>query len=132
MSTIKVTNIQDTSGGNQSTSEQLAQGRAKAWIRYDGANNTITDDFNVNTVTDNSTGDFTINFTNDLSNANYVVTGTAGYGSSYWLSVYAHTVSNSPWEQAPTTSAFRVTTSRDGSDAGREDPGYLNVAVFGD
>ena len=30
MSTIKVTNLQDTSGGNQSTSEQIAQGRAKA------------------------------------------------------------------------------------------------------
>ena len=135
MSTLKTSNIQDTSGNNNSTPEEINQGRAKAWVNFDGRAATIgsgRNNFNVSAVTDNSTGDFTINFTNDLSNANYVVTGTAGYGSSYWLSVYAHTVSNSPWEQAPTTSAFRVTTSRDGSDAGREDPGYLNVAVFGD
>ena len=36
MSTIKVTNIQDTSGGSSSTSEQIAKGRAKAWVNFDG------------------------------------------------------------------------------------------------
>ena len=36
MSTIKVTNLQDTSGGNQSTSGEIFQGRAKAWINFNG------------------------------------------------------------------------------------------------
>ena len=56
MSTIKVTNIQDTSGGNQSTSEQIAQGRSKAWVNFSG-NGTVAirDDFNVSSITDNGT-----------------------------------------------------------------------------
>ena len=65
MSTIKVTNIQDTSGGNQSTSEQIAQGRSKAWVNFSG-NGTVAirDDFNVSSITDNGTGNYTINYTN--------------------------------------------------------------------
>ena len=54
MSTIKVTNIQDTSGGNQSTSEEIFQGRAKAWVSFNGYSTFgIRDDFNVSSVTDN-------------------------------------------------------------------------------
>ena len=83
MSTIKVTNIQDTSGGNQSTSEEIFQGRAKAWVNFDGtsgtspftiANGGIRDSFNVNSVTDNGTGDYSVTFANAMSSANYVVT----------------------------------------------------------
>ena len=135
MSTLKTANIQDTSGSNNSTPEEINKGRAKAWVNFDGTAATIgsgRNNFNVAAVTHNSTGDYTITFTNNMPNANYVVTGTAGYGSSYWVNMHPHTVSNSPWEQAPTTSAFRVTTSRDGSNASREDPGYVNVVVFGD
>ena len=82
MSTIKVTNLQDTSGGNSSTSEEIAQGRAKVWVNFDGtfstspfteANGGIRDSFNVTSITDNGTGLYTVNFTNAMPNANYAV-----------------------------------------------------------
>ena len=58
----KVGTITDTSGNNSSTTAQIAQGRAKVWCLYNGANNTVLDSFNTSSVTDNGTGDFTINF----------------------------------------------------------------------
>jgi hypothetical protein len=74
MSTIKVTNIQDTSGGNQSTSEEIFEGRAKVWVNFNGTGTIeIRDDFNVESLTDNGTGDYTITFTNALANTNYAV-----------------------------------------------------------
>ena len=79
MSTLKVNNLQDINGANNSTPEQVAQGRAKFWVTFEGdssgTNKTINDSFNVSTVTDNGTGDYTINFTNNLSNNNYCVLG---------------------------------------------------------
>ena len=68
MSTIKVTNLQDTSGGNSSTSEEIFQGRAKAWVNFSGNGTVaIVDDFNVSSITDNGTGNFTINYSNSMS-----------------------------------------------------------------
>ena len=53
MSTIKVTTIQDTSGGNSSTSEEIAQGRAKAWVNFNGQGTiAIRDSFNVSSMAD--------------------------------------------------------------------------------
>ena len=79
MSTLKVNNLQDINGANNSTPEQVAQGRAKFWVTFEGdssgTNKTINDSFYVSSVADNGTGDFTINFTNNLSNNNYCVLG---------------------------------------------------------
>lgn len=79
MSTIKVTNIQDTSGGNSSTSEEIFEGRAKAWVNFNGntgtqgqSDVTIRNSFNVNSVTDNNTGDYTVNFATNMPDTNYV------------------------------------------------------------
>ena len=74
MSTLKVATIQDTSGNNSSTPEQVAQGRAKAWINFNGKSSiTINDDFNISSISDNGTGKYTVNFTTAMSNANYAV-----------------------------------------------------------
>ena len=67
MSTLKVNTIQDASGGNASTSEQLQQGRAKAWVNFDGTDDSSSTDprnnsFNVSGVTDNASGIYTISF----------------------------------------------------------------------
>ena len=79
MSTLKVNNLQDINGANNSTPEQVAQGRAKFWVTFEGdssgTNKTINNSFNGSTIADNGTGDFTINFTNNLSNNNYCVLG---------------------------------------------------------
>ncbi len=61
-----------TAEGN-STTTNLQQGLAKAWVNFDGMTTTVTDDsFNVASSTDNGTGKLTITFTNNMANANYV------------------------------------------------------------
>ena len=80
MSTLKVATIQDTSGNNSSTPEQVAQGRAKAWLNLNGTGTiAIADDFNISSVTDIGSGRYRATFTNSMSNANYVVVGTSEY-----------------------------------------------------
>ena len=77
MSTLKVDTIQDASGGNSCTASQIAQGRAKAWIHFDGQDTVaIRDSFNVSSLTDNGTGDYTITFDSAMANTNYAVTTT--------------------------------------------------------
>ena len=113
MSTLKTSNIQDTSGNNNSTPEEINQGRAKAWVNFDGTgpSASIRDSFNVGSVTDNAIGDYTITLTNALGNSNYCIqisanddgTGsnmTDGFGYGAWKRG-----SNSP---ALTTSSARI------------------------
>jgi len=79
MSTLKVNTIQDTSGGSSSTPTQIEQGRAKAWVNFNGEGTlSLRDNYNVSSVTDNGTGDYTINYSVSMSNANYSVVGLSG------------------------------------------------------
>tara|TARA_R100000654_G_scaffold29197_1_gene53859 strand:+ start:360 stop:734 length:375 start_codon:yes stop_codon:yes gene_type:complete len=71
MSTLKVNTIQNTSGGSSSTPEQIEQGRAKAWVLFNGTNGAILSSFNVSSITRHSLGQYTVNFTNSFSNTNY-------------------------------------------------------------
>ena len=87
MSTLKVNTIQNTNGGSSSTPEQIEQGRAKAWVNFDGkfdasnstptntftTGNGIRDSFNVESVTDRGSGLYTVNFDNAMSDTNYCV-----------------------------------------------------------
>ena len=136
MSTIKVTNIQDTSGGNQSTSEEIFQGRAKAWVNFDGtfgtspfteANDGIRDSFNVTSVTDNGTGDYTVNFDNAMSNSNYSVAGSVSWSTSWgtYLTVDATTYS---------TTAVRIRSiyTNNSSTLEHIDSLRSSVQIFGD
>ncbi len=88
MSTLKVNNLQDINGANNSTPEQVAQGRAKAWVNFNGAAATaatdmtgVADSFNVSSLIDNGTGQYRVNFTNAMSNANYSAVATSIYVS---------------------------------------------------
>ena len=106
MSTLKVTTIQDTSGGNASTSEQIAQGRAKAWVNFNG------------------TGQYQVNIDTDMSNANYaiIVSGTREQPESSRCFP--------PNIDQITTAKFELTCHNDGSTL--VDWELVNVAVFGD
>lgn len=84
MSTLKTSNIQDTSGNNNSTPEEINQGRAKAWVNFNGTGTVaIRDSFNVSSITDNGLGDYSVNFSTSMNNANYAVVISAGLGSSH-------------------------------------------------
>lgn len=96
MSTIRVSNIQDRTGGNTSTPAEIANGIAKAWVNFNGTGTIdIRSSYNVTSITDNGVGDYTIVLTNALTDANYsaVITctsrggganncGAVGYGSA--------------------------------------------------
>ena len=128
MSTIKVTNLQDTSGGNSSTSEEIFQGRAKAWVSFNGTGTVaIRDDFNVDTITDNGTGDYTVNFDNAMSNNNYSVAGSVSWSTTWgtYLTIDASTYS---------TTAVRVRSIYTNSSATLTHIDSLrgSVQIFGD
>ena len=127
MSTLKTANIQDTSGGNNSTPEEINQGRAKAWVNFNGTGTVaIRNNYNVSTVTDNGTGDYTINFTNAFANANYAVTGSSGgQGNTTNGAVYQFDQST-----AKTTSACRVAIIA--TSGSLVDTPQIAIAFFGD
>ena len=83
MSTLKVNTIQNTSAAHSSTPEEIAQGRAKAWVNFNGTGTiAIRDSFNVSSITDVSQGTTTITLATAMSNTNYCVGGTAGAAST--------------------------------------------------
>ncbi len=58
----------DVTGEGNSTTTNLQQGLAKVWQQAQG-DSTITDSFNVSSMTDNNTGQFIKVFTNSMNNA---------------------------------------------------------------
>lgn len=125
MSTLRVTTIQDESGSNASTAEEINKGRAKAWVNFDGTGTVaIRAQFNVSSITDNGTGDYTINFTTALADANYSVAGSSGTV----LSDYRIVVPN--FNAAPTAAACRIRSAAPSSSGPTTDDNYINVSVF--
>ena len=93
---------------------------AKAWIRFNGEGTvSITDSFNISSMSDNGVGTYAFAFANNMANANYVVVtdsarhSHAGMGTSHY-----------------TTSVFNFFNS---SVFGvLEDRPILHAVVFGD
>ena len=65
--------------GEGSATTNLQQGLAKVWQQAQG-DSTVTDSFNVSSMTDNGTGQFITVFTNNMNNASYsgLSTGMSG------------------------------------------------------
>ena len=83
MSTLKANTLTGTTsagsivvtGEGGSTTTNLQQGLAKAWINLAGTGTISTNDsFNTGSITDNGTGDYSITITNDMNNALYSYT----------------------------------------------------------
>ena len=131
MSTLKVATIQDTSGNNSSTPNEVAQGRAKAWVNFDGTGSSISidDSFNVSSITDNSTGNYTINFTNAMPNAEYAVVGSVETTNATPVVV---TTFGNPSGTSRTTSSVRIAASYIQSSIVNTDAIECSVVVFGD
>ena len=132
MSTIKVTNLQDTSGGNSSTSEEIFEGRAKAWINFNGSGTVaIRDDFNVSSITDTADGEYDVNLTNAMADTNYAILATTGIKTNRFRGVFERN------DVTRTTTQFRITNagqsaSSSGLNSGETDSERISVAVFGD
>lgn len=130
MSTLKVATIQDTSGNNSSTPAGIAAGTAKAWISFNGTGTpSITQSFNVSSITDVNTGRFNINLTNAVSATACVVVGVAKQGDAD-NGDQKICVGSFDASRLPTTSSFPLTIVS--GTASLEDVGYIAAAVFSD
>lgn len=129
MSTIKVNNLQNASGGSNSTPEEIQQGRAKVWVNFNGTGTvSIRDDYNVNTITDNGTGNYTVNTTITMSSTNYAAIATVGGGSISNASESTQIISRG-------TTSFQIYVASDGTGGATytlQNASYVAAAVFGD
>ena len=124
----RITTLADSAGANTSTPAEIASGRAKAWVNFNGTGTVaIRASYNVSSITDNGTGDYTVNFTTALADANYSGVVSAGIGgAAATLTTINHAAGGG--EIAPTVSAFRFCTLYDVTT--RSDAKYTNVAIF--
>jgi hypothetical protein len=68
---------QTISNGTVSTSSaNVIQGSAKAWVVFTGSTVAISGSYNVSSVTYTAGGRYVVNFTNALANANYAFSGS--------------------------------------------------------
>tara|TARA_B100001027_G_C16244927_1_gene321361 strand:- start:466 stop:933 length:468 start_codon:yes stop_codon:yes gene_type:complete len=67
-----------TSEGS-STTTSLQQGLAKAWLKFNGVSNAVTDSFNITSASDIGSGIVTHSFVNNMNNDTYVLAGMGGY-----------------------------------------------------
>lgn len=73
-------------------------GIAKAWITFNGTAGTVTNAFNVGSITKNSTGNYTLNFTTAMPNANYAVNfGVCSGGSGLNASFVGYVISSTQY-----------------------------------
>jgi hypothetical protein len=114
----------DVTGEGNSTTTNLQQGLAKAWLNQDSGTS-IRDSFNIASITDTSTGQHTKTMTNAMSNANY-----SGGGSGA-ASINSETSGNRMMSANPstTTVVFIVCFDTAGN---KSDLGYIGSNIFGD
>ena len=134
MSTLKVNTIQDASGNNPSTAEQLAQGRVKVWINFDGSatGGSIRDSFNVSSLTDEGTGEYHINFTNALPNSNYAAVATGFNTQAADGSWIATSAGSSAWGSNTQISTTRVRIVSFTTGGQFQDNAAIGVVICGD
>lgn len=133
MSTVKAANLQNTGSGapaiKNSSGTEIGQ-FCKAWISFNGTGTpSITQSFNVSSITDVNTGRFNINLTNAVSATACVVVGVAKQGNSD-NGDQKICVGSFDGNRLPTTSSFPLTTVS--GTASLEDVGYIAAAVFSD
>ena len=67
-------------GEGNSTTTNLQQGLAKAWINLNGTGTiAIKDSNNISSVTDSATGQYVFIYTSNMANDDYALSGSAGH-----------------------------------------------------
>jgi len=128
---VRITTLADSAGNNNSTPAEIASGRAKAWVNFNGIGTVaIGGSYNVSSITDNAVGDYTINFTNAMADGNFAVAGSARWrdnGSAGYMRVVCicavGTLAN-----AMTTSSIRVSVNY--VNGGVDDAQVVTVTIF--
>ena len=123
---------QTISNGTVSTSSaNVIQGSAKAWVTFTGTNGTVNGSYNVSSVTRTGTGNYTVNFTTALSSAqfcpaisisNIVIGGAFAFDAGPNLNSGGYTGYAS-------TTTFKFITGNISSSV-PADPAICSVAIF--
>jgi len=135
MSILKVNTIQNASGSNASTTDNIQQGIAKAWVNFDGGGTLtssdqsgVRDSFNISSVEDSAAGVYTVNINTDMADTNYVVVVTVEAGTDNdQTSEGGLLFQNS----TKTAGSFKIRTG-DTETNNNDDYGGVNAVVFGD
>ncbi len=135
MSILKVNTIQNASGSNASTTDNIQQGIAKAWVNFDGGGTLtssdqsgVRDSFNISSVEDSAAGVYTVNINTDMADTNYVVVVTVEAGTdNSQTSEGGLLFQNS----TKTAGSFKIRTG-DTETNNNDDYGGVNAVVFGD
>lgn len=90
----RISTLADSAGANTSTPAEIASGRAKAWVNFNGTGTVaIRASYNVSSITDNGVGDYTVNFTTALVDANYSYAISGSQVSADASNINPHTLS---------------------------------------
>jgi len=116
-------------GEGNSTTTNLQQGLAKAWVNFDATGTPAArDSLNFSSIVDNSAGDFTLNWSSSMANGNYALTGMTENFSVVSTTTCVLGVHNDTF---PATSSVTLTTIRTDSSSTTERD--VNCAsIFGD
>ena len=131
MSTLRVTNVQDTAGANSLTTAQIYNGASKAWVNFNGTGTVaIRASFNVTSITDNATGNYTVNFTTALADANYTaLLISVGAGTNEMSRIVGIRGVTATGATTKTTTQLRVISGQ-GWSPGLLDNAEMNVAIL--
>ena len=131
MSTLRVTNVQDTAGANSLTTAQIYNGASKAWVNFNGTGTVaIRASFNVTSITDNATGNYTVNFTTALADANYTaLLSSVGASTNEMSRIVGIRGVTATGATTKTTTQLNV-ISGFGWSAGLLDNAEMNVAIL--
>ena len=122
-------------GEGNSTTTNLQQGLAKAWINFNGTGTiAVRDSFNISAITDNATGTYTVTINNDMANANHVVTtGMTSYdgqADTRYVAMLRSAGAND-WSNYTTTS-FKTVSNEIANGGSNIDHSLLIYSVDGD
>jgi len=106
---------------------QYHPGVAKAWVYFDGSGTvSINASYNVDSITDHTTGDYSVVIGTDFSSANYCAVGMCGRGS-----INGDTTTAAYYSTPNAVGSFRVLTSVASVYSALDSPD-IYVAMFGD
>lgn len=96
MSTARFNTLANAAGSKSVPVATVVDGSAKAWVTFNGTTGAIRGQFNVSSVTRNSTGTYTVAFTTAMPNTNYSSVATATQTAlPDWACVRVPNLSNS-------------------------------------
>jgi hypothetical protein len=113
MSTIKVDNLQTTSGAGQYPN--------KSWVNFNGSGTvSIRANGNVSSITDNGTGNYRANFSNSMTDSNYALLATHNQELQY-----AQAVRSDTSDRSTSSVTFKTMEFNNGN----VNPDQVNVAT---